>query len=155
MKYRQLTKEQLEELHKEFALFLASQSIDINEWNTIKNEKPEVAEEELNIFSDMVLDDVLTKAKYLEHYSKTSLNLFECKNEKIIRIYIKVNKDINLLEENGFKWLMSNPLDDSVDIYKGSKPYSTERNLEIFKLIEQGSTLSKGEIFKHFKSLIP
>lgn len=154
MKYRQLTKEQLEELHKEFALFLASQSIDINEWNSIKKDKPEVAEEALNIFSDMVWDDVLTKAKFVEHFSKTSINLFECKNEKINRIYIKVNWDINLLEEEGFKWLMSNPLDNSVEIFKGSKTYSTKRNLEIFKLIEQGGALSKGEIFKYFKNLI-
>lgn len=153
MKYRQLTKEQFAELHKEFALFLASQSIDINEWNTIKKEKPEIAEEELNIFSDMVWEDVLTKTKYLEHFSKTSINLFECKNEKINRIVIKVNWDINLLNDDGFKWLMSNPLDSSVDIFKGSKAYSSDRNKEIFELIEQGSSLSKGEIFNYFNKL--
>ena len=58
MKYRQLTKEQFESLHEEFARFLASQSIDVKEWNQIKEEKPHVAEEEMNVFSDVVWDDV-------------------------------------------------------------------------------------------------
>ena len=68
MKYRQLTKEQFESLHEEFATFLATQSIDVKEWNQIKNEKPNVAEDEMNVFSDVVWDEVLTKTQYLEHF---------------------------------------------------------------------------------------
>ena len=41
MKYTRLTKEQFEELHQEFANFLASQNIDKTEWEQIKAEKPE------------------------------------------------------------------------------------------------------------------
>ena len=54
MKYRQLTKEQFESLHKEFAQFLATQSIDVKEWNEIKKGKPNLAIQEMNIFSDIV-----------------------------------------------------------------------------------------------------
>ena len=50
MKYRQLTKEQFEGLHEEFAHFLATQSIDAKEWTQIKKEKPTVAEDEMNVF---------------------------------------------------------------------------------------------------------
>jgi hypothetical protein len=154
MKYRQLTKEQFESLHEEFARFLASQKIDANEWKTIKKEKPHVADEEMNVFSDVVWDDVLSKTKYVEHFSKTSANLFKCDEKQIHRIAIKVNWDINLLEQNGFEWLMQNPMDNAVDIYKGTKPYTQERNLEIFDLIEKGSSISKGEIFDYINSLI-
>ncbi|QTD37609.1 hypothetical protein JL193_16315 [Polaribacter batillariae] len=154
MKYRQLTKEQFESLHKEFARFLASQSIDAKEWNKIKAEKPKVAEEEMNVFSDVVWDDVLTKVKYIEHFSKTSANLFKCEDEEIHRIAIKINWDINLLEQKGFEWLLKNPMDNSVEIFKGSKPYNNERNIEIFDLIEKGSSISKGEIFEYFNQLI-
>ncbi len=59
MKYRQLTKEQFLELHKEFASFLAAQQIDSKEWNKIKKEKPLIAEEKLNVFSDVVWEDGL------------------------------------------------------------------------------------------------
>ncbi len=154
MKYRQLTKEQFESLHEEFARFLASQSIDVNEWNLIKKEKPNVAEEEMNVFSDVVWDDVLTKTNYVEHFSKTSVNLFKCSADEIHRIAIKVNWDINLLEQKGFEWLMKNPMDNTVEIFKGSKPYNSERNTEIFDLIEKGSSISKGEIFEYFNQLI-
>ncbi|APZ47580.1 hypothetical protein BW723_15375 [Polaribacter reichenbachii] len=154
MKYRQLTKEQFESLHSEFAHFLATQSIDAKEWNLIKKDKPEVAEEEMNIFSDIVWDDVLKKTNYLEHFSETSVNLFKCGEEEIQRIAIKVNWDINLLKQEGFEWLMKNPLDNSVDIFKGSKPYNNKRNKEVFDLIEKGSSISKGEIFEYFNQLI-
>ncbi len=154
MKYRQLTKEQFENLHNEFAHFLASQSIDVKEWKQIKKEKPDVAEEEMNIFSDVVWDDVLTKTKYIEHFSKTSANLFKCDKDEIHRIAIKINWDINLLEQEGFEWLMKNPMDNSVEIFKGSKIYSSNRNKEIFDLVEKGSSISKGEIFDYFNNLI-
>jgi hypothetical protein len=67
MKYTRLTKEQFEELHQEFINFLATQSITADEWKTLKTEKPEVAEQELDIFSDLIWEGVLNKVKYLEH----------------------------------------------------------------------------------------
>ncbi len=154
MKYRQLTKEQFEGLHNEFAQFLASQKIDVIEWNEIKKDKANIALEEMNVFSDIVWDDVLTKTEYVEHYSETSLNLFKCEDDEMQRIAIKINWDINLLEQKGFEWLMQNPLDNSVDIFKGSKPYSTKRNTEVFDLIEKGGSISKGEIFEYFINLV-
>lgn len=154
MKYRQLTKEQFESLHEEFARFLASQSIDVNEWNTLKKEKPQVAEDELNVFSDVVWDDVLTRTKYLEHFSKQSINLFKCDEKEIHRIFVKVNNNIDLLEKEGYEWLLKNPTDDAVELFTGSKSYSGERNEELFDLIEKGSTISKGELFEYFQKLI-
>lgn len=154
MKYRQLTKEQFESLHEEFAHFLASQSIDAKEWKQIKKEKPTVAEDEMNVFSDVVWDDVLTKTDYLEHFSKQSINLFKCDENEIHRIFVKVNKDINLLEQEGYEWLLSNTNNDSVEYFTGSKKYTSERNPEIFDLIEKGSSISKGEFFEYFNRLI-
>ncbi len=64
MKYKRLTKEQFEELHQEFATFLATQSIDKKEWDEIKVNTPEVAEQELDVFSDLIWENVLTNAHY-------------------------------------------------------------------------------------------
>ena len=99
MKYRQLTKEQFEALHEEFATFLATQSIDAKEWNQIKEAQPKVAEDEMNVFSDVVWDDVLTKTKYLEHFSKQSINLFKCDSTEIHRVFVKVNTDEDMCRE--------------------------------------------------------
>jgi hypothetical protein len=154
MKYRQLTKEQFESLHQEFALFLASQKIDVTEWNRIKKEQPKVAEDEMNVFSDVVWQNVITKTKYVDHFSETTVNLFKCDEEEIHRIAIKINWDINLLEQDGFEWLLKNPMDNSVDVFKGSKPYNSKRNIEVFDLIEKGGSISKGEVFDYFSQLV-
>ena len=154
MKYRQLTKEQFESLHEEFAHFLASQQIDANEWKQLKKEKPAVVTEEMDVFSDIVWEDVLTKTNYLEHFSATAINLFKCDADEIYRIAIKVNTEINLLEEAGFTWLMNNINDESVTIFSGKKKYTADRNPEIFDLIEKGNTISKGILFEHYSKLI-
>ncbi|REE81703.1 hypothetical protein BX611_1239 [Lutibacter oceani] len=155
MKYRQLTKEQLLELPKEFSAFLATQQIDAKEWESIKKEKPTMAEEELNIFSDVVWEDVLSKTEYLEHISENDINLFKCTSKEIIRIYIKLNdKSRSFLNYEDFKWFINNPISNSIDYFKAAKKYTKERNSEIFQLIEMGSVISKGELFKSISQLI-
>ncbi len=62
MKYTRLTKEQLEELHHEFANFLAAQNIDKKEWEQIKANQPKVAEQELDVFSDLIWEGALSQA---------------------------------------------------------------------------------------------
>ncbi|KAF9657638.1 MULTISPECIES: DUF6495 family protein [Tenacibaculum] len=153
MKYRQLTKEQFEGLHEEFARFLASQNIDKKEWDELKKEKPHVAEDEMNVFSDVVWDDVLTKTEYLEHFSPNLVNLFKCEEKEMYRIVIKIDKEINVLEQEGFEWLLKNPNDEAIEFLRGSKAYQEERNAEIFDLIEKGSTISKGELYEYFDHL--
>lgn len=154
MKYRQLTKEQFESLHSEFAQFLATQGIDKNEWEKIKVEKTELAEEEMNLFSDVVWEDVLTKTAFLEHFSKDTLNLFACKDKEINRIVVKVYGNVDLLTKEGYEWLLKNYNNDDVDFFNGSKIYKLERNLEIFDLIEKGSTISNGELYNFFEKII-
>lgn len=108
----------------------------------------------MNIFSDMVWDDILTKTKYVEHFSKTTINLFKCNENEMQRIVIKVNKEISLLNKEGFEWLLKNLNDDSVELLEGKKPYKEDRNVEIFDLIEKGSMISKGDFFEYFNRLI-
>ena len=154
MKYRQLTKEQFESLHVEFAKFLATQSIDAKEWKQFKKDKPEVAEEEMNIFSDIVWEDVLTKTKYIEHYSKRTINLFKCNDKDMKRIVVKTSKNIDLLNKEDLQWLLNNTSDSSIELLQGTKVYNKERNAEVFSLIEQGGVISKGEIFEFFNDQI-
>lgn len=154
MKYRQLTKEQFYELHKEFANFLATQSIDVKEWNEIKSKNPELAEEELNLFSDIVWEDVLNKTNYLEHFSKNSINLFKFNDDKIHRIVLKGDETIDFLKNNSVNWLINNYKKESIEIFKGEKFYNKDRNKEIFFLIEKGAEISNGKLFNFFKSKI-
>ncbi|MEN8124501.1 MAG: DUF6495 family protein [Bacteroidota bacterium] len=155
MKYKQFTKEQLEGLHEEFAVFLASQQIEKKEWEDIKKNKPEVAEEELNIFSDLVWGKVLDNTNYIEHFSDTSLNLFKCGDYQMQRIVVKVNKEgVDLLKQEGFNWFLDHSNDETIEYLKGQKKYDKERNIEIFDLIQKGGIISKGELFEGILKII-
>ncbi len=154
MTYRILTKEQFESLHEEFAKFLASQQIDAKEWQQLKAEKPDVVEEEMSIFSDMIWEDVLSKTDYLEHFSPKVINLFKCAKDNIERIVIQVNKEIDLTQKEDYQWLLKHLNDESIEIFTGVKTYNSVRNLEVFDLIEKGAVISKGDLFKVFKQIM-
>ncbi len=155
MKYSLLTKEQLEALHDKFALFLASQQIDVKEWETIKSKQPDVAEQEIEVFSDFVWETVLSKTLYLEHASRLHLNLFFCDADVIKRIYIKTSNQFNdFTTAEGINWLINNIKGNEVAVFKGTKSYSKERNTELFELVEKGSIISDGKLYKLISQVI-
>lgn len=155
MKYARLTKEQFEELHQEFINFLATQSITADEWKKLKIEKPEVAEQELDIFSDLIWEGVLNKVKYLEHISPKQLMLFHVSEAFMELIAIKVDDEsIDITTEYGYKWLQQNLHDDSVNLYTSTKAITDDRNKDIFVLIQQGSVITKGELYTYFSDLL-
>ena len=154
MKYSRLTKEQFEELHQEFIHFLASQSITAEEWDTIKQDKPEVAEEELDIFSDLVWEGVLGKVDYLEHISPQRMLLFHLSEKNMHVIAINMKNDVDLTTSEGFQWLRENLMDDAVEFLQANKTYSEDKNLDKFELIKQGAVITKGDLFRFFNDLV-
>jgi hypothetical protein len=155
MKYARLTKEQFEELNQEFINFLSTQSITAKEWTNLKTEKPEVAEQELDIFSDLIWEGVLNKVNYLEHISPKQLMLFHITEAFMELIAIKVEDDaIDITTEYGYKWLQQNLHDDVLSLYTSTKAISDDRNKDIFVLIKQGSVITKGKLYTYFGDLL-
>lgn len=155
MKYTRLTKEQLEELHPEFINFLASQSIDKSEWDTIKAQNPEVAEQEIDVFSDLIWEGVLGNAKYLEHYSKNFIFLFHCTEVHMMTIIIRaLVTEVDLLQKEGLQWLSDNLFTDNVEVQRGQKVFADDRNMEIFKLVQQGAIFTEGELFEQMSGIL-
>ncbi len=155
MKYRRLTKQQFEELHQEFINFLAIQSITAEEWGGIKKEKPAVAEEELDVFSDLVWEGVLKKVVYLENISAQQMHLFYLAEKELKLISVKVsNLKVDLTTAEGFLWFKKNWQSDFVEYLTAAKAYSDDKNLDKFKLIEQGAVITKGGLYKWFDKVI-
>ncbi len=154
MKYTRLTKEQLEELHQEFINFLATQTITSEEWTSIKKNKPETAEQELDVFSFLVWEGVLNKVIYLEHISSEQMHLFRLNKNDMKVIAVRLKIDIDLTTTEGFKWLRENLLNEDVEFLKAKKVYSDDKNLDKFKLIQQGAVITKGELFGYFNKLV-
>ena len=155
MKYARLTKEQFEEMHQEFINFLATQSITAEEWEQLKKDKPQVAEQELDVFSDIIWEGVLNKVEFLEHFSPNQIFLFQISETTINLIAIKIeNPGVDITTKTGYNWLQNNILDDSVTMYTSTKVISEDRNKDIFALIKQGANITKGELYGYFQKLV-
>ncbi|MEJ6792265.1 MAG: DUF6495 family protein [Lacinutrix sp.] len=154
MKYSRLTKEQFEELHQEFINFLATQSITGDEWANLKENKPELAEVELDVFSDLIWEGVLNQTKYLEHISPKDIHLFALNEDHMHLIGIKVKEEIDLNTTEGFNWLRANLMHDNVEFVQARKDYTEDKNLDKFTLIQQGSHITKGELYEYMHKLI-
>jgi len=166
MKYTRLTKEQLEELHPEFINFLATQSITGEEWKRIKEEQPEVAEQELDVFSDLIWEGVLSKANYLQNCSSHQLFLFKLAKNEMQLIVVKItDASIDLTTTHGFEWLQNNISSNSVELFTASKTYSVhvppetsaeaqDRNKDVFELIRQGAEIVSGKLYGAFQKFI-
>lgn len=148
MKYTILTKEQLESLHEEFAIFLASQSIDKIEWDNIKKNKPELVSKEIEMFSDMIWEKVLKNVKFLEHFTPNHIFLIETKPSIFNSIIISTsNKNINFCTKDGLDWLEKNWNSDEIIFKTGKKNIGIDFNEEIFELIKKGANITKGELY--------
>jgi hypothetical protein len=155
MKYARLTKEQFDELHAEFASFLATQAIDKGEWDSLKINKPEVAEQELDVFSDLIWEGVLTRAEYLEHFSKNHIFLFKCFEKDVQSIVLKsLVPETDFLTKEGLQWLSDNMFTENIEMKVGKKVFTDDRNGSIFELIQQGAFLSDGQLFTQINTII-
>ncbi len=154
MKYSRLTKEQFEELHQEFINFLATQSVTADEWGNLKTNKPELAEMELDVFSDLIWEGALNKAKYLEHISPKQMYLFRLDEDIMHVIALTLKNDVNITTPEGYKWLRENLMDEKVEFLQADKDYSDDKNGDKFKMIEQGAVITKGDLYTYFNTLI-
>jgi len=154
MKYSRLTKEQFEELHQEFINFLATQSVTADEWKNLKVNKPELAETELDVFSDLIWEGALNKAEYLEHISPQHMYLFHLVEDKMQAIVINLKNDVDITTKEGYSWLRDNLMDENVEFLQADKDYTDDKNLDKFKMIEQGAVITKGALYNYFFKLI-
>ena len=155
MKYARLTQQQFEELNQEFINFLATQSITAEEWKKLKTEKPEVAEEELDVFSDLIWEGVLANVKYLENISERHMHLFELTDKEMKLVSVKIlNPEIDLRTKVGFGWFKRNFQSDYVEYLTASKAYSDDKNADKFDLIQQGAVITKGDLYQWFDQII-
>jgi hypothetical protein len=148
MKYTRLTKEQFEELHHEFALFLASQNIDKTDWEKLKTNQPEIVEQQLDVFSDMIWDGALSKVEFLEHFSKNYIFMFYFAQNQAHSIVIQASDDsVDFTSSEGLVWLSENITSDKIEFTQGKKNFE-DKNEAAFDLIRKGALISDGKLYK-------
>ena len=156
MKFHRLSEAQFHEMHEEFSVFLASNSIDKKKWELIKDEFPQKVTFLLDKFSDLVWEKILNQCNYLEFSTPSQLFLFHTKKNSVDALVVK-SVDIvqDLSTPIGFQWMLKNISSDYISLFNASKIYTPNRTEFIYSYLKKGAVLSDGQYFKHLKSYFP
>jgi hypothetical protein len=102
-----------------------------------------------------VWEGVLTKAEYLEHFSKNHIFLFRCFDGYVNSIVLKsLVPEVDFLTKEGLQWLSDNMFTDTIEMKTGKKEFTEERNSSLFALIQQGAFLSDGQLYTQINTII-
>ena len=149
MIFRKLTEDELEELKEEFVQYLVANGVDAELWERLKKEEPEKSDLFVQQFSNVVLQKSLEKIEYLEHRTPSDVKLFHCGKETIDLIALKssVVDLTNMAEFNAedFK---------NIEIFKATKPYSKNREVELFEMTEKGCQITSHMLYDLLKQMV-
>ncbi|MGK7391109.1 MAG: DUF6495 family protein [Candidatus Cyclobacteriaceae bacterium M2_1C_046] len=148
-KYRKLTLDELQHLEKEFVEYLVINGITADEWVKIKEDEKEKAERIIELFSDVVFEDILRKARYLDFRSTKEIYSYQCLADKIVMVALTADpqSDIDFSNEGSVKKAMDQS-SKLIRIFTTDKPYHKQREVEIFNMLESGCEISDGKLFK-------
>jgi len=153
--YRRLDNEELLLLEKEFVSFLVVNGIQPEDWVKMKEKNIDKVDKILDEFSNVIMEGVLRKTKFLDFISPKSIKSFQCLDDKIILVGIDVEDrvDFDFTKINDFKDI-SKEIIPSLSVYTQEKKYKINRNKELFEMIEKGAIPSNGDYFKNISLLL-
>ena len=156
MLYRRLTTQEFENLAEDFALFLASNSVDKKEWDQIKESDTKKAEDMLDIFSDMVFEKALSSCKYLERLSEKEINayLFQENQAHLITIKIKEGFEGSFIDGTLSQTFIHLLKEKGLDVYQATRAFTEKREVEMFEAMQKGAQFSKGDLYNSLLSLL-
>lgn len=146
MKYRILSAEELAPLNEEFLKYLLVSNITPQNWEVLKKEDEAACHKHIEIFSDMVLDKILSEVKFADVLLENRIEVYQFLKGKayVFAIENKVQGDFNFLSQS-----LKDLNLKKVNILKGEKAYLEERELEIFKILQkENASISNGDLFK-------
>lgn len=133
-------------MEKEFIDYLVVNGIVADEWTQMKTDNPERAERIIDLFSDVVFEAIMRKACFLERITPNEILCFQCLEDKMVLVGLRSEScDLTVT-------LLSEITDGKV--FTTEKPYTLTRELELFKMTEQGCVITDGELFKQLSLLL-
>ena len=147
MSYRILRRDELEELEPQFVRYLAAQGIDAELWSKIKVTDEGRAEQLLSGFSQMVFEDVLGRAQYLEQRFAKQLLCYRAGPEQLHLRGIIVQGEapgVDLTADVPAEVMMQQVQAHgaSVKLLTASRSYRQQRSQDLYELLEQGAKIA-------------
>lgn len=149
MKYKRLSNEELQELEPEFVNFLATNQITADDWVALKASNMDRVNQLIDVFSDMVFENVLKKIKYVEHVTRQDWMVFHCKEEGLHMIGIQLSDEsgLDLTDPDFFQHWNEAPDSIGITMYSKEQSYAEEREKVIFQLLESGCSIAEERLF--------
>lgn len=154
MKFRRLTNEELAPLEKKFIQFLVANTITGDDWAKMKERRPEQAMSMVDIFSDLMFFETLQKVHYLKQATPKELHIFYFEKDKIklLGLVAVENTAIDFTKDDEWLKILQNT-EGGISFFKTEKNYTDEREVEIFKMIENGCRISDSYLYDTLKKL--
>jgi len=158
MKYRRLNRDELEDLREEFVQFLSANSIPADEWVRIKAEKPEVANELIDLFSDIVWEKILSKIDFLEMRKANAMRVMKFDDKKAEMVEIRMEGDrFDFTDPDTIRRVAEGSVDLNAfkpKVLKGSKTYTESREHELFHYLQNGAKPCKEVFWRAVQSMV-
>lgn len=154
MKYRILTKEEMQIFDEDFKHFMITNGVTNEEWIEMNVSDIPKATALVELFSDTVLQKVYEKLQFIEFRSIDACMIFHCKKENMELISLNKkfgNSDLSS-PESIHEALSKNP--EELSIFKTEKAYSETREIEMHQLFEKGCFVSSQEFWDALNVLI-
>jgi len=153
-KYRLLSPEELETLKKEFVDYLVLNGIVADDWKKMKSTEPEKAQKITELFSDVVFEKIMRTTTYLVRFERQKIFAFNCGQDDIELICLETSENsYDFTTEAGISRLKNSPPKD-LNIFRASKDYSQQREVEMYKMTEAGCLVEDGAWFNSLENLM-
>ena len=148
-KFRLLAKDELQALEKEFIDYLVVNGITASDWEKMKVDQHEKAEEIVMLFSDVVFESIFRKVQYLEFRQAREIICFQCLPDKLVLVGMKAgdSPEVDFNSQEFINKAMVDPPSD-LQVYTTNKPYKKTREIELFEMTLAGCIISDGRVFK-------
>jgi hypothetical protein len=152
VKYRYLTDEELREFEEEFKHFLIANGLHSEEWEELNKTNPAKALEVVGLFSNLILDKVYDKIRFIVHIGQKDLKAFKFYDDKAVLIGVDYKGNYDFPQENILKFITENA--SEMLIYSTIKSFSKkEKNDEVHFLVKLGGDMSDGSIFNFLSKI--
>jgi hypothetical protein len=157
MKYRQLTSEELQYFEEDFKHFLIVNGVYNDEWKELNINESHKAIQLIELFSDQILQKVYEKIQFLEKRTLDACFVFDCIAEKeIVMFVIQAKSETSTIDLSSIEGIHDalKLKNNALSFFKTSKTYSTTRELEIHKLIQDGCIISSKDFWDSLQLIL-
>ncbi len=148
-KYRRLTQTELASLRPEFVQFLASRGIPAADWVQLKEAAPDKVEALIILFSDIVLEKILTEVNLVESRNDHEIMLYQFEEQKIKLRGIRWQGDGTItgesLKDTSDLTRLLHEGNAKVQLISAEKSIQDAKPSEVFTLLTKGCLMSKNQ----------